>query len=536
MELVFHLEGDSLEKNSIQQPCCMYLRKSRADLEAEAHGELETLSRHEKILCSLAERMNLSVTTIYKEIVSGETITARPVAQQLLSEVERGMWSGVLVMEIERIARGDTIDQGIVARAFKMSNTRIITPNKVYDPNDEYDEEYFEFGLFMSRREYKTINRRIQRGRIASVKEGKALFSIPPYGYDKVKINGEKGWTLSPNETEEKAVRFIFELYNHGYGMTVIANRLDELGIKPRHLDFWSKGTINGILKNPVYIGMIRWSYKIEKRININGEIIKKQVRNDACICVQGLHPAIITKEVFDKAQQLRLQNTHKCLKKDLSLKNPLAGILFCENCGVVMGRLGASSRTKYDTIKCSNKNCDNISAPLCSVEKKLVECLKKWLFGYSVEIKKHTVFDEMINGNSINMDLLKTAKDAISKIEKQILQTYDLVESGVYTKELFLQRNKELYNRKTDLLKFVSDTEEGLGSKNNLMKREQKSTRIERVLDRYFQIDSAEVRNHLLKTMVEKVEYLKTEPNRRGNAFQDNFELLVYPKLPMKE
>ncbi len=49
------------------------------------------------------------------------------------------------------------IDQGIVSQAFKYSGTRIITPTKTYDPNNEFDEEYFEFGLFMSRREYQTI-------------------------------------------------------------------------------------------------------------------------------------------------------------------------------------------------------------------------------------------------------------------------------------------------------------------------------------------------------------------------------------------
>lgn len=59
-------------------------------------------------------------------------------------------------MEIERLARGDTIDQGIVAQTFKYSGTRIITPARDYDPSSEADEEYFEFGLFMSRREYQT--------------------------------------------------------------------------------------------------------------------------------------------------------------------------------------------------------------------------------------------------------------------------------------------------------------------------------------------------------------------------------------------
>lgn len=151
----------------------IYLRKSRVDLEAEAAGSGDTLARHRNTLLELAAARQLSVSKIYEEVVSGDTIAARPQMQQLLSDVEAGRWEGVLVMEVERLARGDTIDQGLVAQAFKFSDTRIITPVKSYDPNNEFDEEYFEFGLFMSRREYKVINRRLQRGRLASVKEGK---------------------------------------------------------------------------------------------------------------------------------------------------------------------------------------------------------------------------------------------------------------------------------------------------------------------------------------------------------------------------
>ena len=94
---------------------CIYLRKSRADREAEARGEGETLARHERILLDLAKKRSYNVGAIYKEIVSGETISARPVMQQVLREVESGMWDGVLVVEVERLARGDTIDQCVVA-------------------------------------------------------------------------------------------------------------------------------------------------------------------------------------------------------------------------------------------------------------------------------------------------------------------------------------------------------------------------------------------------------------------------------------
>ena len=100
--------------------------------------------------------------------------------QQLLQDVEDGLWAGVLVMEVERLARGNTLDQGIVSNTFKYSSTKIITPVKTYDPNNEFDEEYFEFGLFMSRREYKTIRRRLHTGTLTSVREGKFVMSTPP--------------------------------------------------------------------------------------------------------------------------------------------------------------------------------------------------------------------------------------------------------------------------------------------------------------------------------------------------------------------
>jgi len=120
---------------------CLYLRKSRTDKDFETGSIEETLARHEKILLEIAKKRNFSISKIYREVVSGETIVSRPKMKQLLFDVEKGLWDGVLVMEVERLARGDTIDQGIVAKTFKYSYTKIITPSKTYDPNNEFDEE-----------------------------------------------------------------------------------------------------------------------------------------------------------------------------------------------------------------------------------------------------------------------------------------------------------------------------------------------------------------------------------------------------------
>ena len=104
---------------------CMYLRKSRKDLQAETLHPGNTLLRHEKTLSDLSVSLSLPIDKIYREIVSGDSISSRPVMQTLLREVENNVWEGVFVMEIERLARGDSIDQGIVSRAFRYSHTRI---------------------------------------------------------------------------------------------------------------------------------------------------------------------------------------------------------------------------------------------------------------------------------------------------------------------------------------------------------------------------------------------------------------------------
>lgn len=73
-----------LQQGGNAMPYAIYLRKSRVDLEAEAHGEGDTLARHRKTLLALAAAQQLNVTRIYEEVVSGDTIAARPQMQQLL--------------------------------------------------------------------------------------------------------------------------------------------------------------------------------------------------------------------------------------------------------------------------------------------------------------------------------------------------------------------------------------------------------------------------------------------------------------------
>ncbi|EKX80603.1 resolvase, partial [Clostridium botulinum CFSAN001628] len=187
---------------------CMYLRKSRADEELEKTlGEGETLSKHRKALLKFAKEKNLNIVEIKEEIVSGESLFFRPKMLELLKEIENKQYSGVLVMDMQRLGRGNMQDQGIILETFKKSNTKIITPMKTYDLSNDFDEEYSEFEAFMSRKELKMINRRMQGGRVRSVEDGNYIATNAPYGYDIHWIN--KARTLKPNQKESEIVKLI---------------------------------------------------------------------------------------------------------------------------------------------------------------------------------------------------------------------------------------------------------------------------------------------------------------------------------------
>lgn len=488
------------------------------------------------------------ILQIHKEIVSGETISARPVMLQLLDEVSKGMWDGVLVMEVERLARGDTMDQGFVSQTFRYTNTKIVTPMKVYDPSNEFDQEYFEFGLFMSRREYITINRRLQRGRLASVGEGKFCGSISPFGYEKVKIPNDKGYTLEPIEDEANAVRLIYQLYTEGelqpdgvyrkLGVTLIAKKLNDLHIHPKKKAYWTAPAIREILKNPVYIGKVRWNWRQTKKAMVDGKRTSSRPRSkeEECLSYDGRHPAIIKKEVFDAAQEIMKEHSIPAVNINHTVKNPLAGIVICGKCGHNMVRRPYPVGKYEDTLICSDIKCDNISSVLRIVEQHLLDGLRKWVSDYKLTLDNRN--DASVLSPSV--EILENQYQKLRKekegLEKQRNKAFDLVEQGIYDHATFLERSRTLSDK-------IKELEEGITKTNKEIRTEKAREtarktivpKIEQLLTVYDTLPTPKAKNDMLNEVLEKAEYIKTI-RRKRNESEDTFELTLYPKIPKTE
>lgn len=520
---------------------CIYLRKSRMDLELEKRGEGETLARHRAALVELAKKLNLNVVKIYQEVVSGESIVSRPQMQELMRDVENGSYDGVLVMEIERLARGDTMDQGLVAQTFKYSGTKIITPLKTYDPNDEYDEEFFEFGLFMSRREYKTINRRLKRGLYASAKEGKWLSPKAPYGYRRVPLTDRKGTTLEPIEDQAAVIRMIFDLYVNGlegrrYGIQAIAHRLNELGIPAARRDYWQKETIRDILNNPVYAGKIRYGYRRSQKKIVNGErVIYRPISYDEnCIIAEGLHPAIISAELYDAAQKYSETRPIMPVGYKKEIKNPMAGLIICKLCGRKMSLRKSTTANKPDYLVCHARSCTNVSSPLFVVENKLIKSLEAWVKQYEFEISAQNESSSAAQQIAAVHTGIEAKKKELETLQKQLSNTYDLLEQGVYTVDVFRERSGSLTKR----IGSIKADIEHLGSESERIKHREKLRKefvphVKSVLQAYKETDTAPAKNELLREVLEKATYHKAKSAAYSGVDIEDFELEIYPKLP---
>ena len=514
---------------------CAYLRKSRADRDAELRGEGETLARHKRILEDLSERMRKPIERFYSEIVSGDSIVARPAVQELLQDVENGMWDGVFVVEVERLARGDSIDQGIVSRTFQLTDTKIITPAKTYDPSNEYDNEYFEFSLFMSRREYKTIKRRMQAGREASVKEGNYIGSLPPFGYRKVRLEApQKGYALETVPDEAETVKMIFTWFCYGIdgegpaGRNIIANKLNEMRRFTKKGTKWTYSAIDGVLKNPVHAGYVWWNHRPECKEVRSGSVSTKRRTTEDYILVKGKHPAIISDDLFELAQDIRKKRYRPATHARLStITNPLAGLVVCGVCGHHMQYRLRGTRSPRDTILCTY-HCGCRASYFDLVEEAVLDGMKDIMERYKIDLS----VPEQNKVSDIVPKQISRLEADISAEQSKLNQIFDFLESGIYSVDVFRQRKEVIDGR-------IQELNDSIEKLRNQYESQNKRTaamrayvpKAESFLSSYGAMTAAE-KNTMFRELIDHIVYTKTERGQINKVVP--FKLDIYPKLPV--
>ena len=506
----------------------MYLRKSRADdplLTIE-----EVLFNHEKRLDEWCER-NLGglipKENRYKEIVSGESISERPIFQQVLKLIEKPNAKAVLCVELSRLGRPDTMEIGMLSKIFRFTSTIIITPEKIFDITDEFEREMFENELKRGNFYLEYSKKILKNGREMSVKSGNYVGSRPPYGYDKIIVieNKKKCPTLSINEEQADIVRQIFDSYvNENIGFQVISDRLNEMGIKSPLGKLWTVDAVRKIVENPHYIGMVVWNQRKSIYVVEEGEFRKTRPKttNGEKIYVKGKHEAIISEELFQQAQEKRGKAHRTCSNREL--RNPFASLLFCE-CGKAMSYRHSSKGNKIlkgkPTLVCNGQHyCKNGSCTLEELMELVIDSLKKKIAEFETETESfdNISFQEK-QLKKLEKDLEDINKKEISMWESQ----FDTDESKRMPDHIFKSLKDKLSKERTETEAAIANLKEKVSKPIN---HEKAKVNFQNALNALVD-DSVTVmdKNHLLKKCIDGITYHRDAPEKlRGKGVGRNW------------
>ena len=478
----------------------MYLRKSRSD--DPALSVEEVVRRHKAMLWELVDRMEIprSRVKVFEEVVSGESILARPQMMELLEAVEAGQCRGVFVADMQRLGRGDMMEQGMILNAFRRSSTLIITPAKTYDLSEESDDTLASFEAFFSRMEYNTIKKRLRRGLMATIQEG-GYIANPPYGYRKAVV--DRLPSLEVVEEEAKFVRHIYSRYLQGVGAATISYELNAMGSVPRRSAEWDRSGVRNILRNPTYMGKVAWNrVKHERKPGEKQHVT--YMPQDEWIMVDGKHPAIISETDWYKAQEIR-RGRYIPSSFTGEIKNPLAGLVYCGVCGYHMQRQNAHKGTDY--LLCSTKGCV-AGAKMEYVEPVLIDALRERLDLLFVEIENGADADL-----TADVEALALIEKEIARQQAKIPRLMEFLEDGTYTRTEYRARRDAVEAQLRQLETRRDAARQGIRRK-NLADKKAAAAKLQNVLELY-PVSDAATKNQLLKSVIERVDYFKAKKTK---------------------
>lgn len=317
-----------------------YIRVSTHDQEEISPDSQEHLLR------DYAAKNNIVILKIFMDLgISGRKAKKRPGFQEMIASAKEKEHPVdlILVWKFSRFARNQ--EESIVYKSLlkKQHNVDVVSVSEPLSDNPfgslieriiEWMDEYYSIRL----------SGEVHRGMKENALRG-AYQARPPLGY-KVVEHG-KPPVIVPEEA--KIIQIIFEKYVYeGMGFFDLARYLNSLGFKTSHGKAFERRSIEYIIQNPSYCGMVRWN----RTENATNRIKDKE----EWIISDGMQPAIISKDLFDAAQKRLAATYHPKGKRPSSTyKHWLSGLLKCPDCGRTMTActMRRANGEKYSYFTC---------------------------------------------------------------------------------------------------------------------------------------------------------------------------------------
>ncbi|MCL2838006.1 MAG: recombinase family protein [Oscillospiraceae bacterium] len=338
----------------------------RLSVEEASIGESSSISNQKTMVRAYCEQNGI---TILKEFVddgySGGNFN-RPAFIEMVETIKQGKANYVLTKDLSRLGRDMQESSYYAEQFFPENNIRYIATHDGFDNLDDNPMNPFRFA--MNEAYLRDGSRKIKEV-LKSKREHGEYCACPPYGYKK---NPDDKTKLIFDENTSPIVARIFKQAASGDSSRKIALDLNEDGIIPplkyrvlyrddfnakgaaRASDEWNYTTVKRILKNKVYLGHTilgktrKASLKSQKKIAIPQE---------NWIVSSNTHPAIVSEDIFDKAQLNLGKGTRNYRQYDHVRKSIFSGIVKCNICGYSLcsaGTVYKGEREKYWYLSCT--------------------------------------------------------------------------------------------------------------------------------------------------------------------------------------
>lgn len=232
------------------------------------------------------------------EGITGTQAKKRPAFLRMIEDAKNGKFDLIVTREVCRFAR-NVVDTLVVTRELKGIGVEVFFIDDNIWTMDGDGELRLSLMATLAQEESRKTSERVKAGQKISRDNGVLYGNGNILGYDRV------GETYVINEEQAETVRMIFDLYLQGYGSMKIAGILTERKRKTASgLVKWSVSNIMRAIKNATYTGT-----KCYNKSRSNNFLEQKRINNldmSTYEYVEGDFPAIVSQEVWDKAQKIR--------------------------------------------------------------------------------------------------------------------------------------------------------------------------------------------------------------------------------------
>jgi site-specific DNA recombinase len=414
----------------------IYIRVSTEEQAQEGYSIKAQLNRLE----AYAESQDWQVTKRYIDDGQSAKDMNRTNLKKLINDLDKGEFDCVLVYRLDRLTRS-VLDLYTMLNIFEQHNIKFKSATEVYDTTTAMGRLFITLVAALAQWERENMGERIRMGLNQKAKEGKWAINVAPFGFDR------DGDFLKVNEEEASIVKEIFQLYLTGqYGVGKLAKILNQKGYRTKAGANWHFSPLHYLLKNKIYIGTMRYNYRVNKEQYFE---------------IENVVEPLIEKDHFYEAQKL-LEFRSVNHPRRATSTHIFTSVIRCARCGGSMnGKQSSSKRNgkKYISYSyyCVNQRFGTCDSPLIAqnyLEIQFLNLIKDWNI-------KNELADESTNTNIEQQKIINKKENLIhelNELERRRAKWQYAWVNNMLTDDDLKKRNEEEDNKEKSLKKTLAD------------------------------------------------------------------------------